>query len=574
MHPDRQPGLLAHGLLQDPGAVPLVIAVAGHRDPKPEYLPLLRQNFQRQLEQLIDELPHTPLLMLNGLAEGMDSEAAGVFLDVIAADRERRGALAPHHQLVAALPKTPDQYRGDFTDPAALARLEKLLGECDGILHPGNCSDLQVPTKTAGDGNDHDESACYGQQGVFLVRHCYLLFGFFDGVETQLVGGTSQTVAMQKGEIHPLFVSVDEVLANKEPGALIVHHTPRLKAGSPLANPGAIIFWPSNRISEKTNHFHIPEKLLDIPRRLEAINQELLQTEPTSSHNTAEGRYTRLWSLANRKAVRSKSSYENWCRILVIAGFLLVLLAQLSPVAQGLWWALLLSAFVVFPKLQQGPKLNFVAQRCLAECLTVQHIWISLEIEDDAADLFHSRSNAELGWIRTVLRAVRLQILSFHTSEPRINRNAAFKAQIWVQDQVSYLSRRIVELLGLATKWRVLAIALAGTAVIVATIGSLPTSNAQLGPWVVVLLAGFASALAYSNLIGFAETADRFKRSLRQFRRGQQGLALLEQEKNTVTPAQVKQRQRIVFEALGREKLDELNDWVAGQLQRVYAPGA
>jgi hypothetical protein len=29
-----------------------------------------------------------------------------------------------------------------------------------------------------------------------------------------------------------------------------------------------------------------------------------------------------------------------------------------------------------------------------------------------------------------------------------------------------------------------------------------------------------------------------------------------------------------VVEALGREKLDELNDWVAGQLQRVYAPGA
>ena len=34
------------------------------------------------------------------------------------------------------------------------------------------------------------------------------------------------------------------------------------------------------------------------------------------------------------------------------------------------------------------------------------------------------------------------------------------------------------------------------------------------------------------------------------------------------------QRQRIVVEVLGREKLDELNDWVASQLQRVYAPVA
>ena len=71
IHNPADPVLLAHGLLQDPGAVPLVIAVAGHRDPRPEYVPLLRQNFLQQLEQLINALPHTPLVMLNGLAEGM-----------------------------------------------------------------------------------------------------------------------------------------------------------------------------------------------------------------------------------------------------------------------------------------------------------------------------------------------------------------------------------------------------------------------------------------------------------------------------------------------------------------------
>ncbi len=215
IHNPADPELLAHGLLQDPGAVPLVIAVAGHRDPRPEYVPLLRQNFLQQLEQLIKALPNTPLVMLNGLAEGMDSEAADVFLELIASDRARRGALAPHHQLVGALPKIPEDYRGDFSDPVALQRLEQLLGRCDGLLHPGNCSGLVVPSNGTGEVIEIDPAACYGQQGGFLVRHCYLLFGFFDGVETQLVGGTSQTVSIQKGEIHPLFVSVDEVMANK-----------------------------------------------------------------------------------------------------------------------------------------------------------------------------------------------------------------------------------------------------------------------------------------------------------------------------------------------------------------------
>ena len=137
---------LAHGLLQDPGAVPLVIAVAGHRDPRLEFLPLLRQNFRIQLESLIRTLPHTPLLMLNGLAEGMDSETAQVFLDVVATDRQRRGSAIPHHQLVAALPKAPLEYRTDFEDPAAIAVLEHLLASCDGILHPGNCDELRVAT--------------------------------------------------------------------------------------------------------------------------------------------------------------------------------------------------------------------------------------------------------------------------------------------------------------------------------------------------------------------------------------------------------------------------------------------
>ena len=79
--------LLAHGLLQDPGAVPLVVAVTGHRDPRPEVVPLLQRQFRQHLEQLIHELPNTPLVMLNGLAEGIDSIAACTFLEAVAADR-------------------------------------------------------------------------------------------------------------------------------------------------------------------------------------------------------------------------------------------------------------------------------------------------------------------------------------------------------------------------------------------------------------------------------------------------------------------------------------------------------
>jgi hypothetical protein len=198
---------------------------------------------------------------------------------------------------------------------------------------------------------------------------------------------------------------------------------------------------------------------------------------------------------------------------------------------------------------------------------------MALDIVDDAADLFHSRSNSELGWIRTVLRAVRIQLLSFHSREERIYSSAISKAQIWIAGQIYFLNKKIKMFVALTQRWRAIAIVLAGSAVALATLESLPGSSGALAPWVVVLLAGFASALAYSNLIGYAETADRYKRSLRQFERGQTALMVTASGEDE-EPVTTRTRQRIVIEALGREKLDELNDWVAGQLQRVYAPGA
>jgi predicted ferric reductase len=177
-----------------------------------------------------------------------------------------------------------------------------------------------------------------------------------------------------------------------------------------------------------------------------------------------------------------------------------------------------------------------------------------------------------LGWIRTVLRGTRVQLLSFHSHEP-LNEQAMIKASGWIHGQVTYLAKRIREFRAQAETWKRLAIVLAISAVGVATADSLTSAPKALGSWVVVLLAALASALAYSNLIGYADTADRYSRSLRQFQRGQDALAAIELAPGT-TDQERQIRRLTVVEAVGREKLDELNDWVAGQLQRVYAPGA
>jgi len=362
-------------------------------------------------------------------------------------------------------------------------------------------------------------------------------------------------------------VSVEEVLNKQETGVLVVHRTPRRRPDSPRVQAGAVSFWPDCDASG----VEIPAPLLTIPRHLEVMNAAIAQPG-LKAEDYGEGTNTRLWTLANKEAGDNKKEYVLLCRILVILGFVLVLLAQLMTFGQGLWWGLLLVAFLVFPRLQERPKQEFISQRCLAECLSVQHLWAAADIKESAADLFLSRSHSELGWIRTVVRSVRLQLLSQYTTEGQHQVEALERAQQWIDGQVMYLSKAIRTLAGKALLWRRLAAVLAVSAVVLAMLQSLPQAPDTLASWVVVLLAGFASAVAYRELMGYQDTKERYALSLEQFIRAQQAMAAIDPALDSPSQ-QAFAREQLVVEAIGREKLDELNHWVSDQLQRVYAPG-
>jgi len=448
--------------LQTP--VPLVLAVVGHRDPLPEALPRLRQLFRTDLEQLLAAMPNTPLLMLNGLACGMDSEAAEVFLEV-----------CPGHRLVAALPKRPDHYRQDFAPGPELERLERLLQRCAAVLHPGNCPELRGG---APEGEELPSPACYGQQGLFLVRHSYLVFAFSNGVETMEMGGTSQTVALQKGEVHPLFCSVEEVIACLEPGALIEYDTPRHKnrLAEDLSRPERACWLQARKVASIA-------ALLTIPSRLEQLNR-------------------------------------------ATAG---------SP--RRPWWA----------GLTPAGRIDRVAQRCLAETSSVQEIWAITGVETDCADLLQSRMHPALHWVRTWLRASRLQ----HLSQPQAAAPAAWdQAHQWLLTQYSQLERECQR-------------------------------RRDHRPWIgqlllVAVAASLGGAVGIALALGILLLAETLRRGERaearrsRRRRDQLGRCLRAYEQALYTDATEPQRElrlRCALEAAGRDTLDELNDWVSAQLR-------
>lgn len=570
--------LLSTGLVQDPGAVPLVVAITGHRDPRPQDLPLLRERFCALIKALFAALPHTPLILLSGMAVGMDTEAAELFGELADAQHQRHPD-GPRHQLVAALPKPRELYRqDDFLDNSnERLRLDRLLQRCDAVLDAGNCPELAVPQANLGT----SDSLCYGLQGIFLVRHCYLLVAFSNGMDSGKVGGTSQTVAIQRGYVYPLFLQVDEVIAAREPGVVVEITTPRLSDPELLCPVAHVRYWgesPDGSItgsSELTNSERqtLPSLLCakgSIPAQIEMINSRLRDWPPQSAHGA--GVHGSLWLYSDFRANAGKTAYLRLCRL--VMGFSVVM--SLSTAEQE-WQAagliVVLAAVLIFPKLQSGPKLDFIQWRCLAESLLVTDFWSAAGVAADAADLFHSQTSQNFRWIRTVLRARRLQLLTQRVDPAR---HAPFPQVIgcfhqWIISQEEWLSRAIAR----QQRWDnryILIGALSFFFALFLAIGYWMGGAGLIHPlWPELLLGISVASFGYRELMGYSDTNARYGRSRTQFSRAHEALSVVRDEPSA--PGMLMVRQQLVVEAVGREKIDELNDWIGDQLQRVYAPG-
>lgn len=543
----------------DRSLVPLVLGVVGHRDPREEALPSLRKNFIRFLESLTRSLPNTPLWMLNGLAIGMDSLAAEIFLDVaVASNSERPQEL--HHQLLGALPMYPERYRGDFTTAEDLDRFDTLLRRCHSVLHPGNCPGLRGLAPL---GEELPVPDCYAQQGVFMVRHSYLVAAFFNGVDSLEAGGTGQSVAMQKGEVHPLFLSVDEVIASREPGALVEFDTPRRKNSFPAPRPN-VTYWLESKKAQDL------EGLLPIPFVIDKVNSNLL-ANPVAPAEWAPFS-SLLWSYADSESVRMKKNFIIICQRLAVVGLLVSLLIS-QPSTQPVGLLLIFFAILYFPNAQRRPRQEFISNRCLAEALTIQQYWHELGIEDDVADLFNTQATTDLSWIRTVLRARHVQLITClhdrcNSVDTVITARRIFG---WVNQQIHWYQATIKRHEHASRKLLSIAGVCASFAFILTALVFLYELT---GAWPViaeVLIASFLSAVAFRELMGYQDINARYARSKDQFERG-----LLAFRRALEQPSDSNRlvRLRIALEAIGREKIDELNDWVSGQLKRSYKPGS
>lgn len=170
-------------------AVPLVVAVSGHRDLLPTEMPRIRQLVREFLCELRDTCPDRVVAVMSALAEGADRLVA-------------QEALELGMPLTVLLPMRADLYAADFPSAESRAEFERLCSAAVDVfalpITPGN-----TPASIAVAGPNRSRQ--YAQLGVFMCAHCHVLLALWDGKPSDRLGGTAQVVRFHHDDVMPGF---------------------------------------------------------------------------------------------------------------------------------------------------------------------------------------------------------------------------------------------------------------------------------------------------------------------------------------------------------------------------------
>lgn len=172
-------------------AVPLIVAVTGHRDLVADEVPLIRAHVREFFRRLLDEFPERGITVMSSLAEGADQLVA-------------EEALTLGISLIAPLPMPRELYLEDFETPIAREKFNTLLSQATEIF------ELPITTgNTAQTIAEHgpNRNRQYAQLGVFLCAHCHILLALWDGKESEELGGTGQVVRFHHDDVMPGYIS-------------------------------------------------------------------------------------------------------------------------------------------------------------------------------------------------------------------------------------------------------------------------------------------------------------------------------------------------------------------------------
>jgi FtsH-binding integral membrane protein len=400
-------------------ALPLVIAVTGHRDLVDTEVPEIRERVGRLLRDLAKRYPERPITIMSPLAAGADMLVA-------------EEALKLGLDLVAPLPMPRDLYLDDFDTSDERDRFNSLLQQASEFfelpLAPGNSID---GIKSQG----LERSRQYAQLGIFLCAHCHILLALWDGKQTNDLGGTAQVVQFHHDDIMPGYttttVATQQMLVDDE-SDLIYHIvcSRNRENGEPNADLQALECWWFTKDKKNPRSEELPKQhqmvferggefSADAIRFAEQIESEkypLLDDADKDELSPGLGAINHIFCIADWLAIHYQKRMLLALRATHVFAFLMGLMFILYSDLKT--WQYFMMAFLVFFLMAAATQYTskrgswhrkYLDYRALAEGLRVQYYWAAAGVTNEneskfTHDNFLQTQDPELGWIRNVMR--------------------------------------------------------------------------------------------------------------------------------------------------------------------------
>ena len=168
-------------------ALPLVVAITGHRDLVANEVPAIRQRVKDWLQDLGRRYPDRRLSVMSPLAEGADRLVAEVALEI-------------GIEFTVPLPMARNLYKQDFATAASSRQFDLLCEQANDVFElPLARGTTEEQILFPGPARNRQ----YAQVGVFLCAHCHILLAIWDGKSSPDLGGTGQVVRFHHDDIMP-----------------------------------------------------------------------------------------------------------------------------------------------------------------------------------------------------------------------------------------------------------------------------------------------------------------------------------------------------------------------------------
>lgn len=559
---------------------PLLVAVTAHRDILPAEVPGVRDSIRAFFTDLIEAYPEIPVQLVSPLAEGGGRLAAKVALEL-------------GMELIIPLPMPRELYREDFETASSRQEFDELCAKgtvLDGkILEGTSLEEVQRPGPA--------RTRQYAQLGVFLSSHCHILMAIWDGIELDLLGGTSQVVRYHLTGAMPGFaggpLSSQRSLAGNEND--LVYHIACSRARSPGVTatglqPGDSGFYTASSYREMTPS--MPDSARRMFTQMQIFNEDLQKTSDSALGESllaagsiqfddaavaTNNYFMKVNELAKIYQSRVHFSLRAIYALAALLGVSFIAYSDFENMQFMIWLFLLFFSCGVAVYLvakRQDWHRKYLDYRALAEGLRVQFYWHVAGVEEESGtafvhDNFLQKQDIEVGWIRNVMR-----FISLSTPMPTSKSTSSgldYVIENWIGKvgpegvgQLAYFDRtalrrtrthQLTRSLGLACMWLGISIAL-----VLATSGHLLSNSIQT---FLLALMGIFPLMAAVREAYAHKRAD--KELIKQYRFMHR---LFGNARDRIDHAASSAEKRAILRALGTAALDEHAEWILMHRER------